>query len=270
MKTIQFLGSIALLVLLSLSCSSSDNSTPSCDDLIAATDAAELAYLSANTAENCNAYKTALQNEIAACGDPDGDLAAAVTALGDCTGQTTNCNQYIAATAAAQQAYTNSNTSQNCNAYITALQNQIANCGDTNGSLQVIVNSLGNCSVPTNSGVISVRVGGYTKTFESNITITTVGANRKVKAYDDIQSSDFIEFEVQQDATGANKVLNFNLHLITSDYNPMPVADGGNFTSNITVNSTTAINGTFYGYVTSPTTGADLDLTLGQIGVNIN
>lgn len=209
MKTIQFLGSIALLVLLSLSCSSSDNSTPSCDDLIAATDAAQQAYASANTVQNCNAYKTALQNEIAACGDPDGDLAAAVTALGDCT-------------------------------------------------------------VPQNNGVISVRVGNYTKTFESNITITTVGANRKVKAYDDIQSSDFIEFEVQQGATGVNKVLNFNLHLITSDYNPMPVADGGNFTSNITVNSTTAINGTFYGYVTSPTTGADLDLTLGQIGVNIN
>ena len=89
MKTIKFLGSITLLVLLSLSCSSSDNSTPSCDDLIAATDAAELAYLSANTAENCNAYKTALQNQIAACGDPDGDLAAAVTALGDCTAPNT-------------------------------------------------------------------------------------------------------------------------------------------------------------------------------------
>jgi hypothetical protein len=89
MKTIQFLGSIALLVLLSLSCSSSDNSTPSCDDLIAATDAAQQAYASANTVQNCNAYKTALQNEIAACGDPDGDLAAAVTALGDCTVPTT-------------------------------------------------------------------------------------------------------------------------------------------------------------------------------------
>lgn len=89
MKTIKFLASITLLVLLSLSCSSSDNSTPSCDDLFAATDAAELAYLSANNAENCNAYKTALQNEIAACGDPDGDLAAAVTALGDCTVPTT-------------------------------------------------------------------------------------------------------------------------------------------------------------------------------------
>ncbi|MFM2266269.1 MAG: hypothetical protein RLZ77_1689 [Bacteroidota bacterium] len=89
MKTIQFLGSIALLFLLSLSCSSSDNSTPSCDDLIAATDAAQQAYASANTVQNCNAYKTALQNEIAACGDPDGDLAAAVTALGDCTVPTT-------------------------------------------------------------------------------------------------------------------------------------------------------------------------------------
>ena len=85
MKTIKFLASITLLVLLSLSCSSSDNSTPSCDDLFAATDAAELAYSSSATVQNCNAYKTALQNEIAACGDPDGSLAAAVTALGDCS-----------------------------------------------------------------------------------------------------------------------------------------------------------------------------------------
>ena len=85
MKTIKFLGSIALLVLLSLSCSSSDNSTPSCDDLFAATVAAELAYSSSATVQNCNAYKTALQNEIAACGDPDGSLAAEVNSLGNCT-----------------------------------------------------------------------------------------------------------------------------------------------------------------------------------------
>lgn len=89
MKTIKFLASITLLVLLSLSCSSSDNSTPNCDDLAAATDAAEQAYLSANTTQNCNAYKTALQNEIAACGDPDGSLQATVTDLGDCTLPTT-------------------------------------------------------------------------------------------------------------------------------------------------------------------------------------
>jgi hypothetical protein len=186
---------------------------------------------------------------------------------------TPNCDDLVAATAAAQQAYagsTSSNHNQLCNAYKTALQNEIATCGDPDGSLQALVTDLGDCTLPQNSGVISVRVGSYTKTFEKNITITTVGANRKIKAYDDIQSSDFIEFELQQGATGANKVLNFNLHLITSDYNPMPVADGGNWTSNITVNSTTAINGTFYGYVTSPTTGADLDLNLGSIGVNIN
>ena len=57
MKTIKFLASITLLVLLSLSCSSSDNSTPSCDDLFAATDAAEQAYLSDNTSQNSTPTK---------------------------------------------------------------------------------------------------------------------------------------------------------------------------------------------------------------------
>lgn len=89
MKTIKSLAYVVLALALSISCSSSDNSTPSCDDLAAATDAAEQAYLSANTTQNCNAYKTALQNEIAACGDPDGELAAAVSALGDCSVPTT-------------------------------------------------------------------------------------------------------------------------------------------------------------------------------------
>lgn len=89
MKTIKFISSVALVLLLSFSCSSSDNTTPSCDDLVAATATAQQAYAGANTSQNCTAYKAALQNEIAACGDPDGSLQALVSGLGDCTVPTT-------------------------------------------------------------------------------------------------------------------------------------------------------------------------------------
>jgi hypothetical protein len=119
MKTIKFLASITLLVLLSLSCSSSDNSNDN---------------------------------------------------------STPNCNQYLSATMAAQQAYTNSNTSQNCIAYKTALQNQIANCGDPDDGLQAIVTSLGNCTVPTATGTLLEKTVKLTTYFQSKLT-TSFGVN---------------------------------------------------------------------------------------------
>lgn len=211
MKTIKSLAYVVLALALTISCSSSDNSTPSCDDLAATTDAAEQAYIG-STASNhnqlCNAYKTALQNEIAACGDPDGSLQAAVTDLGDCT-------------------------------------------------------------LPQNTGGISVTTGTQSKTFGTNISVTVLGSTRKIKAYNASQLSEFIEFELQQSVTGLNKVSNFVIHLGTKDYTPLPEIDGGTWTSNITLNNATTINGTFSGYVTSAD-NATIGLTSGMIGVTIN
>ena len=43
----------------------------------------------ANYTTVCNAYKTAIQNQIAACGDPNGVLQITVNSLGDCMGDDT-------------------------------------------------------------------------------------------------------------------------------------------------------------------------------------
>jgi len=40
-----------------------------------------------------------------------------------------------------------SNYEELCNAYKIALQNQISACGDDNGSIQTIINSLGDCTI---------------------------------------------------------------------------------------------------------------------------
>ena len=181
-----------------------------------------------------------------------------------------NCESIAASTLAAQETYNNS-TSNNyvtsCNAYKTALQKQIDECGDTNGVLQGIKDGLGDCIIsnPTPPPTVMVTVGTLVKTFETNLTVTTVGTTRKIKVYDNVNNTDFVYFEIQQGATGSTAITNFNIHLLSSDYNPTPVDEGGNFTSNISQNSTSQITGTFYGYVTSPTTGADLSLTQGSI-----
>lgn len=82
-------------------------------------------------------------------------------------------------------------------------------------------------------------------------------------------SNDYIYFEIPVWATEFGKISNFNIHLISSDYNITPVDQGGNWSSNISLNSATTITGTFYGYVTSPTTGADLDLTQGVVSISL-
>jgi hypothetical protein len=93
MRTIKLWSSIALLVILSLACSSSSDSdsAPSCESLTTATDNAAAAYANAtssNQVQLCNAYKTALQNEINGCGDDFGDLQNIINGL-NCTASTT-------------------------------------------------------------------------------------------------------------------------------------------------------------------------------------
>jgi hypothetical protein len=207
MKTIKFLSSITLLVLLSLSCSSSDNSTPSCDDLAATTDAAELAYESANTVQNCNAYKTALQNEIAACGDPDGSLQAIVTSLGDCT-------------------------------------------------------------VPTVTGTLSMNTGSVPHVFDL-ITVTTTGNMRHVRGQKSSSTSYEINFDVVVGQTGANKIINFEFRGLSQTYFPLiPTPFGNPWTSTITVNSGTSIEGTFRGDVANAGQTSAQDILNGIVNIN--
>jgi hypothetical protein len=211
MKIIQSLASIALVVLLSISCSSSDNSSDN---------------------------------------------------------STPNCDQYIAATAAAQQAYTNSNTSQNCNNYKTALQNQIANCGDANGSLLAIVNSLGNCTVPTVTGTLSMNTGSVPHVFDL-ITVTTTGTTRHVRGQKSSSTSYEINFDVVVGQTGANKIINFEFRGLSQTYFPLiPTSFGNPWTSTITVNSGTSIEGTFRGDVANAGQTSAQDIINGIVNIN--
>lgn len=158
-----------------------------------------------------------------------------------------------------------------CIAYKAALEAQIDVCGDASGALQLMIDGL-DCTVTTNPGTITgsitVTAGSSPRNFNSNITVTTVGTVRHIYA-EEASTGYFIEFDIAQGATGVDAISNFNIHLISSDYNPLPDDEGGNWTSNITANSATEINGTFFGYVTSPTTGADLDLTSGTINLDL-
>jgi hypothetical protein len=272
MKTIKSLAYVILALALTISCSSSDNSsdnsTTNCDQYIAATAAAQQTYTSSNTSQNCNAYKTALQNQIANCGDTNGSLQAIVNSLGNCTVQTTNCDQLIAATAAAQQAYVNSNTSQNCNAYKTALQNQIATCGDTNGSLQAIVNNLGNCTVQTVTGTLTMNTGSVPHVFDL-ITVTTSGTTRHVRGQKSSSTLYEVNFDVVVGQTGANNIINFEFRGLSQTYFPnIPAPLGNNWTSAITVNSATSLVGTFRGELANEGQTSAQEILNGIVNIN--
>jgi hypothetical protein len=180
------------------------------------------------------------------------------------------CDQAEAATDAAEQAFnasTPSNHEELCNAYKAALQNEIDVCGDPVGVLQSILTDLGDCTVAPDLGVISVNIGGG-KTFETNITVSVTGTTKHVEAHDDMQNNDYVTFDLLQ-GTGAAVLTNFHIHLLSHDFIPMTVADGGNWTTNITANTATSITGTFYGYVTAIDNGADLDLPGGVISIHL-
>ena len=100
-----------------------------------------------------------------------------------------SCQNLTDATDAAQAAYinaTSSNHAELCNAYKTALQNEINACGDASGDLQATINDLGDCTITSGNSVISVQVGSLVKTFETNLTVTTVGPVKKIRAYDNM------------------------------------------------------------------------------------
>lgn len=181
------------------------------------------------------------------------------------------CEEVTAKTASAKTAFDNataSNHTELCNAYKAALQNQINVCGDTSGALQAIITDLGDCTINTNPSKITVTIGTLATTFQTNLTVTTVGTTRKIKAYDDATLTDFVSFEIQQGVTGQDKISNFVLHVLNRDFTKLPIDEGGVWGNNVTVNTTNEITGTFYGYVTS-LDNATLSLTQGVIDIDL-
>lgn len=79
------------------------------------------------------------------------------------------CQQAIDFTVSAGAAFNNDTTNANlCNAYVAALQNQIVACGDTNGSLQSIIDGLGDC-IQSNQTTILLKKISYSQNPNNNI-----------------------------------------------------------------------------------------------------
>ncbi len=134
------------------------DTTISCEEAIQNTGTATTIFASVtpddvNYTQLCLVYQNALQDQIDACGDDDGTLQAILNALGNCG--LSQCEIAIIETDNAEIAYNNDTTNvELCNAYKSALQDQITACGDVDGSLQGIIDVLGDCTSNSTSASI--------------------------------------------------------------------------------------------------------------------
>lgn len=133
------------------------NTTDSADCLSAAEAYTTAAFNHANWDGNedtyptvCSAYASAIQGMIDNCGDPTGSFQAILGTLGDCSEplEPGTCQSAIANTGIAENNFNNTTDelyTQYCTVYISAIEEQIELCGDADGSLQDIIDGLGDC-----------------------------------------------------------------------------------------------------------------------------
>ncbi|WP_152975530.1 DUF6252 family protein [Lacinutrix himadriensis] len=167
----------------------------SCDDAAAATGAALAIYNATdNTSSDypaaCNAYKSALMQQIISCGDDTNTLQDIIDGL-DCT---LPCDVATANTAAALAVYevtdaTSSDFTMVCNEYKRTLEQQIESCGDDTNTLQAIIDGLdcgavvitpGACQTCTGGGIPDATYcdnGNGTMEITTNGTTTTADLN---------------------------------------------------------------------------------------------
>lgn len=180
-----------------------------------------------------------------------------------------DCDSLANATDAAQLAYDNAtaaNLVEKCTAYKTALQNEINGCGDASGILQNIVDGL-DCTLPTTTGTLSINLGSAPLAFDV-ITVTTTVTTRHVHG-EKSNTTYEIDFDVEVGQTGANKINNFELRLFSQIYRPLiPAAFGNDWASNITVNSSASVVGTFHGELVNEGETSVQDLLNGVVNIN--
>lgn len=151
-----------------------------------------------------------------------------------------------------------------CNNYKTALQQQITTCGDANGSIQTRIDNLGDCTDPDAAvvtGQITVTAGTQDIVFDE-FSIVQQGTLLRITGNTSGANDYIIFFEVEEGAVGTAAIQNFQLQVI-SVYVPVIPA----FTSNIDVNTETALSGTFSGTVEN-NDGGQLELTNGVIDLS--
>ncbi|WP_296311399.1 hypothetical protein [Winogradskyella sp. UBA3174] len=168
------------------------------------------------------------------------------------------------ATNDAAAAYNEDNTNEDlCNAYKAALQNQIAECGDDNGSLQTIIDDLGDCTTASANGTLVVTTG----TLDIEFTQQTVSIDNDLITVEGTSAggSYMIYFQVTEGDTGTDVFQNFVLTLNGTEY--FPSTQGfEDFTSSTSVSTGNVLQATFFGIVESAA-GADLSLTQGAVDV---
>lgn len=163
------------------------------------------------------------------------------------SGSTNTCNAQVA-TDEAEAAYNENNTDEDlCNAYKEALENQIAECGDDNGSLQAILDDLGDCSLgAVSSGTLSV----FTGTLNIEFTQQDITFENEIISVEGISQGGnyMVSFQVTEGETGTDVLQNFVLTLNGTEY--FPSTQGfEDFTSETTVSSGNVLQATFFGLV---------------------
>ncbi len=205
-----------------------------------------------NYSSTCLLYVQALLNQIDACGDDDGSIQATINGL-EC-GNDSDCEEAEANTNEAETAYNNTdpsspNYTEVCEAYADMLELQIVACGDDDGSLQETLDGL-DCSGSATewTGSITLTFGTLPMTFNQNIAVTEANNLYLIYAELDTNSDYYVEFNIPINDTGSDIMTNFMLQT-TSLFQPDPNAQAplDPFTSSITANDGTTIEGTFFG-----------------------
>lgn len=242
-----------------------------CETAVANTAQAALNFLSFNDdnyTQLCIAYGNALQVQIQVCGDPDNSLQAAVNTLGDCTITVENdCDSATDLVDGAQFAFENAsadNYTSLCNAFKAALENQIVQCGDDDGSIQSDIEALGDCIQSAPEVEISLTAGTLPIDFDM-VDVVVEGDLLKITGETSAANNYMVYFEVNIGETGVD-VINSAFELtLTSVF--FPSTQGfEDFTSTITVNADGVLTGAFGGVVTNAD-GGDLSLTGGSINI---
>lgn len=204
-----------------------------------------------NEEQLCLAYSAALSTQITACGDPNGNLQIVINGL-NCGG---DCAAAEATTADAQEVFNAVDPldemayTEACAAYSMALQAQIVACGDTDGSLDAIVQDLGNCSPPEQDGPIRVTISGVFTNF--NTAEVTINGSLLSIIATDVDTGDTFTFDIVLQQTGENVMQNTVLTVDGIIHNPS-AAGMTPFVNNITANDGTTIVGTFSGTFLNP------------------
>lgn len=247
-----------------------DDPDLTCEQASMNTVTAALNFVSATEAtytQLCIAYRNALEDQIAACGDPDGSIQAGIDVLGICTAEPDACEAATTGVVIAEQNFSNAteeNYTDLCNIYKTFLQNKITECGDVDGSIQDIIDGLGDCTQTAVDGTLSLVAGTLPVNFV-NVNVEVVGETITVTG-ENASGSYSIYFQVTQGQTGVDIIQNFVLTLNGTDYVPA-FETPEDFTSTISTNSTGILVGSFYGFVINDDNGV-ISLTQGIINLN--